>query len=180
MSQEQLVSPPNDQPVLSGRGSRGGSNKKALKVAGLTVLVALLIAGQAFTAYSVYKQSEKLSLLERRSDRLQEMTIKARANRTPMKMAVPMSSFPLLVSDFSDKKVESTPAPKAPLTKCQQEAEGLIPVSLPSFKPKCDEHGAYEPEQCWLESHCWCVDKNGAAVPDSKVEGRANCTATMI
>lgn len=54
------------------------SNKKALLVAGLTVLATLLIAGQAFTAYSVYQHSEKLSMLERRSDRLQEMTIKAR------------------------------------------------------------------------------------------------------
>lgn len=55
-----------------------GSNKKALVVAGVTVLATLLIAGQAFTAYSVYKHSEKLSMLERRSDRLQEMTVRAR------------------------------------------------------------------------------------------------------
>lgn len=54
------------------------SNRKALKVAGLTLLAAMLIAGQAFTAYSVYQQSEKLSMLERRSDRLQEMTVRAR------------------------------------------------------------------------------------------------------
>lgn len=169
------------------------SNTKALKVAGLTVLAALLIAGQAFTAYSVYKQSDKLTMLERRSVRLQEITVRARgestvwdthyycmqkvqlkivcymfegsihkipqitptfwsiqwmepmffiahllhgsififgiffrleclpclfervriwilslpllcsANRTPLKMAVPMSSFPLMVSDFSEK-----------------------------------------------------------------------------
>ncbi|XP_060792378.1 CD74 molecule, major histocompatibility complex, class II invariant chain b [Neoarius graeffei] len=171
MSQEQLVSPPNDQPHIVLGPSRGGSNKKALKVAGLTVLAALLIAGQAFTAYSVYKHSEKLSLLERRSDRLQELTLRAKASRTPMKMAVPMSSFPLLLSE---RKMDSTP-PKAPLTKCQQEAAGLIPVSLPSFKPKCDEHGAYEPEQCWQEAHCWCVDKNGIPVPDSAVAGRAQC-----
>lgn len=69
----------------------------------------------------------------------------------------------------------------APLTKCQQEAAGLIPVSLPSFKPKCDGLGAYEPEQCWQEeAHCWCVDKNGAALPDSVVAGRAQCKAAEI
>ncbi|XP_017347582.1 CD74 molecule, major histocompatibility complex, class II invariant chain b [Ictalurus punctatus] len=180
MSEEQLISVPNEQPTIALRASTGSSNKKALKVAGLAVLAALLIAGQAFTAYSVYKQSEKLSLLERRSDRLQEMTVRARANRTPMKMAVPMSSFPLLVSDFSDKKVESTPPPKAPLTKCQQEAAGLVQVSLPLFKPKCDEHGAYEPEQCWQNARCWCVDENGTAVADSVVEGRAQCSATKV
>ncbi|KAF5896421.1 H-2 class II histocompatibility antigen gamma chain-like, partial [Clarias magur] len=112
MSEEHLVSAPSEQPGITMRAT-GGSNKQALKVAGLTVLAALLIAGQAFTAYSVYKQSDKLSLLERRSDRLQEMTIRARANRTPMKMAVPMSSFPLLVSaDVSDKKVETAPPSK--------------------------------------------------------------------
>ncbi|KAM9451432.1 CD74 molecule, major histocompatibility complex, class II invariant chain b [Clarias gariepinus] len=177
MSEEHLVSAPSEQPGITMR-STGGSNKQALKVAGLTVLAALLIAGQAFTAYSVYNQSEKLSLLERRSDRLQELTIKARANRTPMKMAVPMRSFPLLVSaDVSDKKVEDAPPTKAPLTRCQQEAAGLIPISLPSFKPKCDEQGAYTPEQCWQETHCWCVDKDGVPVPDSVVEGHAQCNA---
>ncbi|KAK3524023.1 hypothetical protein QTP70_017535 [Hemibagrus guttatus] len=176
MSEEQLVSAPNEQPTITLRTSTGGSNKKALMAAGLTVLATLLIAGQAFTAYSVYKHSEKLSLLERRSDRLQEMSVSARANRTPMKMAVPMSSVRLMAADFSDKKMESTPPPKAPLTKCQQEAAGLVQVSLPSFKPKCDELGAYEPEQCWQEV-CWCVDKNGAAVDDSMVQGRAQCTA---
>lgn len=63
--------------ILSSFGLRG-SNKKALLVAGLTVLATLLIAGQAFTAYSVYQHSEKLSMLERRSDRLQEMSVRAR------------------------------------------------------------------------------------------------------
>ncbi|KAK3555726.1 hypothetical protein QTP86_028988 [Hemibagrus guttatus] len=112
MSEEQLVSAPNEQPTITLRTSTGGSNKKALMAAGLTVLATLLIAGQAFTAYSVYKHSEKLSLLERRSDRLQEMSVSARANRTPMKMAVPMSSVRLMAADFSDKKMESTPPPK--------------------------------------------------------------------
>ncbi|KAF7697288.1 hypothetical protein HF521_005706 [Silurus meridionalis] len=117
-----------------------GSNKKALFVAGLTVLATLLIAGQAFTAYSVYQHSEKLSMLERRSERLQEITIKARANRTPMKMAVPMSSLHLMAIDTSDK-VQSTPNPEVPITKCQKEAAGLIPIPLPFYKPKCDALG---------------------------------------
>lgn len=69
--------------------------------------------------------------------------------------------------------------PSAPLTKCQQEASGLIPVSVPLFKPKCDALGAYEPEQCWQENvTCWCVDKNGVAVPDTLVEGHAQCGTT--
>ncbi|XP_027009248.1 CD74 molecule, major histocompatibility complex, class II invariant chain b [Tachysurus fulvidraco] len=178
MSQEQLVSAQNEQPAITGRSSRGGSNKKALVVAGVTVLATLLIAGQAFTAYSVYKHSEKLGMLERRSDRLQEMTVRARVNQTPMKMAVPMSAVRLMAADFSDKKVETTSPPKASLTKCQKEAEGLTQGFLPSFMPKCDELGAYAPEQCWQEM-CWCVDKNGVPVDNSMVHGRAQCTATF-
>ncbi|KAG7321317.1 hypothetical protein KOW79_015732 [Hemibagrus wyckioides] len=152
MSEEHLVATPNDQPAITLRTSTGGSNKKALLVAGLTVLATLLIAGQAFTAYSVYQHSEKLSMLERRSDRLQEMSVMARANRTPMKMAVPMSSVRLMAADYSDTKVESNSTPKSPLTKCQQEAAGLVQVSLPSFKPKCDELGQCSVHQYELES----------------------------
>ncbi|KAI5622268.1 HLA class II histocompatibility antigen gamma chain, partial [Silurus asotus] len=174
MSEEQLVSAPNEQPTIGMMPSRGGSNKKALLVAGLTVLATLLIAGQAFTAYSVYQHSEKLSMLERRSERLQEITIKAKANRTPMKMAVPMSSLHLMAIDTSDK-VQSSPKPEVPITKCQKEAAGLIPIPVPFYKPKCDALGAYVPEQCWNETKCWCVDQNGDPKSDTLVEGRANC-----
>ncbi|TSL04402.1 H-2 class II histocompatibility antigen gamma chain [Bagarius yarrelli] len=178
MSAENLVAAPNEQPGIILRSSEGRSNKKPLLVAGLTLLATVLIAGQAFTAYSVYKHSEKLSLLERRSDHLQQMTIRANANRTPMRMAVPNSSLRLMAA-VSNDKVESTSPPKAPLTKCQQEAAGLLQVSLPSFKPKCDTVGAYEPEQCWQDM-CWCVDKNGVAVADSVVKGRAQCTPANV
>ncbi len=53
------------------------SNNQALKVAGVTLLAGILIAGQAFTAYMAYGQKQQLNTLERRSDRLQEISRKS-------------------------------------------------------------------------------------------------------
>ncbi|XP_072518210.1 CD74 molecule, major histocompatibility complex, class II invariant chain b [Salminus brasiliensis] len=157
---------------------RGGSNKQALKVAGLTVLAAVLIAGQAFTAYMVYSQKERLTTLEHHSSRLEELSRRATVMRAPMKMALPMNSLPLLMDDAAagEKKAPSTPPPKKELTQCMREAAGLVRIHLPSFRPRCDENGDYEAQQCWAEaSKCWCVDKSGAMLKDSMVDGPAKC-----
>lgn len=45
-------------------------NGKALKVAGLTVLACLLLAGQAFTTYYVVSQKDHLQALEKGQDTL--------------------------------------------------------------------------------------------------------------
>ncbi|XP_062867675.1 CD74 molecule, major histocompatibility complex, class II invariant chain b [Trichomycterus rosablanca] len=182
MSEEHLVSTPNEQSPRTLGPPRGTSNKKALLVSGLTVLGIVLVAGQAFTAYTVYKHSEKLTMLQTRSERLQEISHRVMVNRTPMRMAKPMNSFPLLISDTADEKKEkSTPPPeKVPMTKCQQEAAGLVQTSLASFRPQCDEQGAYMPEQCWQEAAvCWCVDKNGTQQPDSVAQGHAQCSTDV-
>lgn len=47
-------------------------NGKALKVAGLTVLACLLLAGQAFTAYYVVGQKDHLQALEQGQDTLKK------------------------------------------------------------------------------------------------------------
>jgi len=52
------------------------SNSRALKVAGVTLLAGILIAGQAFTAYMSYNHREQLNTLERRNDRLHELSRK--------------------------------------------------------------------------------------------------------
>lgn len=53
------------------------SSNQVLKVAGVTLLAGILIAGQAFTAYMAYNQKEQLNILERRSDRLHEISRKS-------------------------------------------------------------------------------------------------------
>lgn len=56
----------------------------------------------------------------------------------------------------------------APPTKCQQEAWGLKPVSVPGFRPSCDPRsGLYWPQQCFGET-CWCVNPaTGEEIPGS-------------
>lgn len=67
------------------------------------------------------------------------------------------------------------------MTKCQQEAAGLGQTSLISFRPQCDDQGAYIPQQCWQQATvCWCVDSNGIQLPDSVAQGSAQCNTGKI
>ncbi|XP_066501755.1 CD74 molecule, major histocompatibility complex, class II invariant chain b [Hoplias malabaricus] len=155
----------------------GGSNKRALKVAGLTFLAGVLIVGQAFTTYMVFSQKERLTVLERHSVRLEELGRRATVMRTPVKMARPMSSLPLFM-DIAETapKVTSAPPPKTEMTQCQLQAAGLVQVQLPSYKPSCDKNGDFEAQQCWETANkCWCVDKTGTMLQDSMVDGPAKC-----
>ncbi|XP_035382886.1 CD74 molecule, major histocompatibility complex, class II invariant chain b [Electrophorus electricus] len=164
----------NDVPAGS---QRGGSNRQAFKVAGLTLLATVLIVGQAFTAYMVYSQKDKLNTLERRSDRLEELSRRPSVMRAPMKMAVPMKTLPLVLDELNtkDMKTSSSPAPKKDtMTQCQKQAAGL--TSADSFKPQCDENGDYLPQQCLTSPNlCWCVDKRGVMVPETAAQGPAQC-----
>ena len=38
-----------------------------------------------------------------------------------------------------------------------------------AFAPECDKSGAYLKIQCH-EGYCWCVDKNGNELKDSRTE----------
>ncbi|KAI4873217.1 hypothetical protein NFI96_010545 [Prochilodus magdalenae] len=173
------MSDPQEGPLLrapSVSEPTGSSNKHALKVTGLTLLAVVLIAGQAFTTYMVFSQKERLTTLESHSARLEELGRRATVMRSPMKMALPMNSLPLFMDDAVTEEKASTPAPKKELTQCQKEAAGLVKVNVPAFKPSCDENGDYTAEQCWTVSNkCWCVDKNGAMLQDSMVDGPAKC-----
>uniref|UniRef100_A0A8C1PLG9 H-2 class II histocompatibility antigen gamma chain-like n=1 Tax=Cyprinus carpio TaxID=7962 RepID=A0A8C1PLG9_CYPCA len=67
---------PSQETVVN-RGGTGGSNGKALKVTGLTVLACLLLAGQALTAYLVWGQKEHISALTTGQEKLKtELTRK--------------------------------------------------------------------------------------------------------
>lgn len=101
--------------VLPGRPA-GGSNSRAFKVAGLTTLACLLLASQVFTAYMVFGQKEQIQTLQKNSERMgRQLTRSSQGGSSSMRMAVPMSSLPLL-KDFSD---EDSTAAKTPMVKLQ-------------------------------------------------------------
>uniref|UniRef100_A0A673NKZ7 H-2 class II histocompatibility antigen gamma chain-like n=1 Tax=Sinocyclocheilus rhinocerous TaxID=307959 RepID=A0A673NKZ7_9TELE len=170
-----LIRAPSEQTSIN-MGTQGRSNNQALKVAGVTLLAGILIAGQAFTAYMAYSQKEQLNTLERRSDRLQEISRKS-VMRAPLQMHLPMSSLALTYEEEpKEKKVKLISSPLECLTQCQKEASGEVKSLLPSFRPRCDENGDYLAQQCWDKTDfCWCVDKNGIEMPDSLTNGTAKC-----
>lgn len=44
------------------------------------------------------------------------------------------------------------------------------------YIPACDSEGYYEHTQCHSSvGMCWCVDKHGVEVPNSRVRGKPNC-----
>ncbi|XP_051275559.1 CD74 molecule, major histocompatibility complex, class II invariant chain a [Dicentrarchus labrax] len=100
--------------VLSGR-PRGGSNSRALKIAGLTTLACLLLASQVFTAYMVFGQKEQIHTLQKNSERMTKQLTRSSQAVAPVRMHMPMSSLPMLM-DFTD---EDSKATKTPLTKLQ-------------------------------------------------------------
>ncbi|XP_028839829.1 CD74 molecule, major histocompatibility complex, class II invariant chain b [Denticeps clupeoides] len=157
-------------PLLTGPNpSGGGSNKKALKGAALTVLACLLLAGQALTAYMLVGQKSQLNDLGMRMHRLKEISSRSFAPGAPMKMHLPMNSLPLLklTDDQVEKKPDAAPEAKE-LTQCQKENLGLSDTRLPSFKPQCDSQGNYMPKQCWgAVDVCWCVDDQGVEIPST-------------
>ncbi|KAA0720273.1 hypothetical protein E1301_Tti012307 [Triplophysa tibetana] len=178
-----LINSPSSE-TIEMPAQRGGSNKRALKVAGVTLLAGILIAGQAFTAYMAFSHKQKLEILERRTDRLQEIGHRSMAMRTPVKMHLPMASLPLALDISTDEKKDSSSSTKPELsiqTQCQKEAFGEVKSVLPGFRPKCDSNGDYLAQQCWDGTDiCWCVDKKGNEKTDSVNRGNAECETAKL
>ncbi|XP_045886525.1 CD74 molecule, major histocompatibility complex, class II invariant chain a [Micropterus dolomieu] len=104
-----------DALILPGRPS-GGSNSRALKVAGLTTLACLLLASQVFTAYMVFGQKDQIHTLQKNTERMSKQLTRSSHAVAPMKMHMPMNSLPLLMDFTSDEDS------KTPLTKLQETA----------------------------------------------------------
>ncbi|KAI2657163.1 HLA class II histocompatibility antigen gamma chain [Labeo rohita] len=98
----------------------------------------------------------------------------ADAFRLPKTMRLPMKSMPLL--QVQDEDVKSTPEAAVEVqSKCQLESQREVRPG--TYKPQCDEQGNYKPIQCWHSTgYCWCVDKDGAEVPNSRTRGRPQCS----
>ncbi|XP_068730483.1 thyroglobulin-like isoform X2 [Montipora capricornis] len=84
------------------------------------------------------------------------------------------------IPDFSTKTRFSKP--KCPeLTPCQkkkQEALKLPPIGR--FVPQCKRDGSFEEKQCHTSTgQCWCVDKNGKEIEETRTRGKLNCTSPV-
>ncbi|XP_036431549.1 CD74 molecule, major histocompatibility complex, class II invariant chain a [Colossoma macropomum] len=106
---------------------RRNANVKAFKVAGLTLLACLLLAGQALTAYFILGQRDHISALEQGQENLKNQLITRGSSGSPKKMHVPINSMPLLTALTDDE----SPKQKVPLTRLQstsfqREGSGLI------------------------------------------------------
>uniref|UniRef100_A0AAQ6IN15 Thyroglobulin type-1 domain-containing protein n=1 Tax=Anabas testudineus TaxID=64144 RepID=A0AAQ6IN15_ANATE len=113
---------------------RGGSNSRALKVAGLTTLAVMLLASQVFTAYVVFNQKQQIHTLQKNSERMDKQLTRSSQAVAPMRMHMPMNSLPLLADFTSD---EDSKKSKTPLTKLQDTAVVSVEKQLKDLMEVC-------------------------------------------
>ncbi|MCI4381609.1 hypothetical protein PGIGA_G00253990 [Pangasianodon gigas] len=106
---------------------RRNPNGKALKVAGLTVLACLLLAGQAFTAYYVVGQKDHLHALEQGQDTLKKELTRM-LTVAPKMMRTSMSKMPLMVGLDEDGSKQHVPLTRLQSSSfpSQREGSGLV------------------------------------------------------
>ncbi len=175
-----MTDPENtSQPLLAAPNQQAQSVRpsRAYKVAGLTMLACVLIVGQVVIAYFLLSQRSDIKSLKEQSSGLQSELTKGRSVAVPVQMHRPMNALPVLM-DTLDEEASTGVTEKndaLPATSCQLEAAGLKPVRVPNFRPKCDESGRYQVQQCFMRS-CWCVNPtNGEMIPGSMSNGAAQC-----
>ncbi|XP_056139017.1 CD74 molecule, major histocompatibility complex, class II invariant chain a [Lampris incognitus] len=108
----------SDEALLTPTRTRGGSNSRAFKVAGLTTLACLLLASQVFTAYLVFNQKGQINNLQKNSDNMRKQLLTRTNPVGPARMHMPMHSMPLLTVLAED---DGKPA-KTPMTKVEDTA----------------------------------------------------------
>ncbi|XP_072295559.1 H-2 class II histocompatibility antigen gamma chain-like [Eucyclogobius newberryi] len=101
----------SQQVLIQPNGATGGSNSRALKIAGITTLVCLLVSAQVFTAYLVFDQRQQIQGLQMNNQKMLRQ-MERRVQVAPEKMAMPIRSLPLLDS-FDDEESPSPATPKA-------------------------------------------------------------------
>lgn len=179
------------QTAVNVPAAQGGRSSRAYKVAGLTLLACVLIAGQAMMAYFLLSQRGDIKSLEEQSNKMQQEMVKGRSGgvakfssaSAPMRMHVPMKALPELMDANLDEEASTEAperiAPEQP-TDCQLEALGLKAVPVPGFRPTCDKRGLYQAQQCFLEQ-CWCVNPaDGEMIPGSMRTGQASCRVAVF
>lgn len=69
---------------------------------------------------------------------------------------------------------EETPCRKQLLNIPTAVIGGRVEPLLGAWQPRCDEDGFYQPSQC-RENQCWCVDRLGVEIEDSRKPGQVYC-----
>uniref|UniRef100_UPI0037E82008 CD74 molecule, major histocompatibility complex, class II invariant chain b n=1 Tax=Semicossyphus pulcher TaxID=241346 RepID=UPI0037E82008 len=173
-----LVGAPSQQTAIN-VPAQGGRPSRAYKVAGLTLLACVLIAGQAMIAYFLLSQGSDIKSLEEQNNNLQAQLTKGRPVSVPMRMHMPINALSDWVDVSADQDASEKPAPPK-ATECQLEASGLKTLPVPNFRPVCDEHGLYSPQQCFMDK-CWCVNPaSGQEIRGSMRRGGASCSGNML
>ncbi|XP_075889099.1 HLA class II histocompatibility antigen gamma chain-like isoform X2 [Nelusetta ayraudi] len=117
----------------------GGSNSRALKIAGLTTLVCALLASQIFTAVMVLDQNKQIDNLQRKSEQMGRDLSRAPKGVPKARMQVPLRSLPMVMDipiDSETKKPQAPPQPPAPepVVSMEEQVKGFIQdFDLPSF-----------------------------------------------
>ncbi|KAF6721450.1 HLA class II histocompatibility antigen gamma chain [Oryzias melastigma] len=162
---------------------------RAYKIAGFTLLGCVLIVGQAAIAYFLLSQNSDIKSLEDENNKIKTQLSNGRSAAIPARMHMSMNAFSDVLSDtmetvkpaFVSLKRRTfllMPLNYVPLTACQMEAAGLMPVRVPGFRPTCDSRGLYTPEQCY-KTECWCVNPiSGQQVP--KPQGSNHCSTPVL
>ncbi|XP_070771916.1 CD74 molecule, major histocompatibility complex, class II invariant chain b isoform X2 [Enoplosus armatus] len=181
-TQTPLIRASSQQTAINVPAQGGGRSSRAYKVAGLTLLACVLIVGQAMIAYFLLSQRSDIKSLEEQSNNLKAEFRKGSSAAVPMRMHMPMNALPMLMDDSVDADAspevpEKTAPPQA--TQCQLEATGVKPLQVPGFRPRCDERGLYQAEQCYM-GQCWCVNPvDGLEIPESTRNGPASCRTAV-
>ncbi|XP_047441670.1 CD74 molecule, major histocompatibility complex, class II invariant chain a [Mugil cephalus] len=120
--------------ALLGPTIRGGSNSRALKIAGLTTLACLLLASQVFTAYMVFNQKQQIHTLQKNSERMsKQVTRSSQGAGAPMRMAMPMKTLPLLM-DFNPDEDSKKPTEETAVVSVEKQLMELMQdSSMPHF-----------------------------------------------
>ncbi|KAF7665579.1 hypothetical protein LDENG_00138850, partial [Lucifuga dentata] len=87
---------------------------QAFKVAGITLLACVLIAGQALIAYFVLSQRSDIQSLQQQNNKMKSDLQRGRAAGVPMQIHTPMNALPILEDDFVDKEVFTKKPRKMP------------------------------------------------------------------
>ncbi|KAL5014123.1 hypothetical protein ScPMuIL_008393 [Solemya velum] len=73
---------------------------------------------------------------------------------------------------------KSTGAERSVQTKCQQKRRHMLMIMVVwkgMWVAQCDNDGAFVPEQCDNDNHCFCVDTQGEILNGTKVKGHTSC-----
>ncbi|KAJ0050204.1 hypothetical protein NL108_014051 [Boleophthalmus pectinirostris] len=100
----------SEQALVVPTAPRRGSNSHAVKIAGITTLVCLLVSAQVFTAYMVFDQKQQIQGLQTSNQRL-EKQMGQRPRESLKKIVMPANSMPIL--DFFDDGKSPQNSPKA-------------------------------------------------------------------